>query len=364
MEQRDIVIVGAGPAGSSCAWRLRRAGLDVLLLDRRTFPRDKTCAGWITPGVLESVGVTVDEYARQHLIEPIRAFRVGVIGGRSADVAFGRPVSHGIRRSELDHFLVQRCGAEFRPGTAATSIRREGVRWIVNESIEAAVLVGAGGHFCPVARALNESARAEAAVVTTEAEVKVAADDSGDCRIRPGVPEFYFSPDFMGYGWVLRKGSYVTVGIGRQDPHRLRDHARAFLEFLRREHRLPDMTSAAWKGHAYLLYGASPRRVVDQGILLVGDAAGCARPRSGEGIGPAIESGLIAAETIVDARRCRGSGLDAYPRRLEQAFGPAGPWSATAARLPVATRNRVGRRLVGSRWFARRIVVRKWFLRQ
>ena len=362
MEQREVVIVGAGPAGSSCAWLLRRAGLDVLVVDRQPFPRDKTCAGWITPGVLQSVGVPVEEYRGSHLLEPIRAFRVGIIGGRAVDVAFDRPVSYGIRRSEFDHFLVQRCGAEFRPGAAVTSIRRDGARWILDERVETPILVGAGGHFCPVARAINPRTGSEPAVVTTEAEVP--ADTSGTSQTRPGVPEFYFSPDFRGYGWVLQKGTHVTVGIGRQDPHRLRDHAQAFLEFLHTQRRIPDVRSAAWRGHAYLLYGSGRRRIVDAGVVLVGDAAGCARPRSGEGIGPAVESGLLAAETIVEARHDPSRDrLAAYPRRLEQVFGPARPWSIAATYLPESTRNRLGRRLVGSRSFARRVVVEQWFLR-
>ena len=55
MESCDVLIVGGGPAGSTCAWQLRQAGLDVLVMDKQTFPRDKVCAGWITPAVVESL---------------------------------------------------------------------------------------------------------------------------------------------------------------------------------------------------------------------------------------------------------------------------------------------------------------------
>ena len=55
MERCDVLVVGGGPAGSSCAWRLRRAGLDVVVLDRKAFPRDKVCAGWITPQVARAL---------------------------------------------------------------------------------------------------------------------------------------------------------------------------------------------------------------------------------------------------------------------------------------------------------------------
>ena len=51
----DVLVAGGGPAGSACAWKLRRAGLDVIVMDRALFPRDKVCAGWITPGVVEAL---------------------------------------------------------------------------------------------------------------------------------------------------------------------------------------------------------------------------------------------------------------------------------------------------------------------
>ena len=55
MHSCDVLIVGGGPAGSTCAWQLVRAGLDVLVMDKHIFPRDKVCAGWITPAVIESL---------------------------------------------------------------------------------------------------------------------------------------------------------------------------------------------------------------------------------------------------------------------------------------------------------------------
>ncbi len=62
MQFHDVIIVGGGPAGSSCAWRLRRAGLDVVVWDRAAFPRDKVCAGWITPQAVDDLELDLDEY--------------------------------------------------------------------------------------------------------------------------------------------------------------------------------------------------------------------------------------------------------------------------------------------------------------
>ncbi len=66
MDACDVLIVGGGPAGSSCAWRVRNAGLDVAILDKQVFPRDKVCGGWITPAVLDELEIDLGEYVAGH----------------------------------------------------------------------------------------------------------------------------------------------------------------------------------------------------------------------------------------------------------------------------------------------------------
>ena len=85
METCDVLMVGGGPAGSTCAWKLRQAGADVLVVDQATFPRDKVCAGWITPPVIETLRLDTAAYASSRTFQPITAFRTGVIG-RTGDV--------------------------------------------------------------------------------------------------------------------------------------------------------------------------------------------------------------------------------------------------------------------------------------
>ena len=62
MNTCEVLIVGGGPAGSACAWKLRQAGLDVIVMDKAAFPRDKVCAGWITPQVVEDLAFDIDDY--------------------------------------------------------------------------------------------------------------------------------------------------------------------------------------------------------------------------------------------------------------------------------------------------------------
>jgi len=82
MESCVALIVGGGPAGSSCAWQLHRHGLDVIVMDKANFPRDTVCAGWITPTVVQALQLDIDEYASQLVFQPINAFHTGLIAAK------------------------------------------------------------------------------------------------------------------------------------------------------------------------------------------------------------------------------------------------------------------------------------------
>jgi len=164
-ERCDVLVVGGGPAGSSCAWKLVQAGLDVLVLDKQVFPRDKVCAGWVTPPVMDTLHLDLEDYRRARVLQPISGFRTGLIDGPPVVTGYGRTVSYGIRRCEFDHYLLGRCGADVRTGTAVRSLRRDGADWIVNETYRAPIVVGAGGHFCPVAKAVAGTRAPEPVVV-------------------------------------------------------------------------------------------------------------------------------------------------------------------------------------------------------
>src|SRR5438132_332213 len=111
MDTCDVLIVGGGPAGSSCARALVQSGFDVVVLDKADFPRDKVCAGWITPAVVHEVGLDLADYATCRTLQPISGFRTGVMGGSQVCTQYGRVVSYGIRRCEFDHYLLEHSGA-------------------------------------------------------------------------------------------------------------------------------------------------------------------------------------------------------------------------------------------------------------
>ena len=350
----DVIVVGGGPGGSTCAWKLVQAGLKVTVIDAAVFPRDKVCAGWITPQVVDELRLDVDDYRRGRTFQPIDGFRVGVIGRASAsEVAYPRPVSYGIRRCEFDHYLLVRSGASVAAGERVNAIARRGGMWVVNDRYCAPILVGAGGHFCPVARRLNPAPRPAQVVAAREAEFEDECVGAGFSRTSPSRPELYFSPDLRGYGWIFRKEPVVNVGYGSLDHAGVPRAVDAFVAGLERQGRVAGRAAWPWRGHAYRLYAPDPSRIVeDEGVLLVGDAAGLAYAESGEGIRPAVESGLLAAEAIVE----KDGG---YTARLRRRFGADVPRRAA---LPPGLAAAAGRELLRLPWFVRRVVLDRWFL--
>ena len=365
MDKCDALIVGGGPSGSACAWKLTRAGLDVVVMDRASFPRDKACAGWITPPVLDDLQLDVDEYRRGRTFQPITGFRTGTIDGRPpATIPYGRPVSYGIRRREFDEYLLRRSGARLALGQPVTSIDRQDGVWVLNKEVSAPMLIGAGGHFCPIARRLNVPAPAPTPVVVAqEMEFMIGAGDAPAIPIDPAIPELYFCADMKGYGWCFRKEGFLNVGFGRLDTRSLPGATAAFIKFLVTSKRLPPHLTWRWSGHAYLVHEPPYRRIVEPGVVLVGDAAGLARTQSGEGIRAAIESGLLAADAIIAAAGSYGiDRLDAYRIRVRKRFGSSAASQVLSRLVPDPVKVSAARALLRIPGFVRHVVLNQWFL--
>lgn len=354
----DALIVGGGPGGSTAARLLRLAGWNVVVADRARFPRDKVCAGWLTPDVFPLLDLTPDEYRATGLTcQEISAFRTSVMGGRPVETRYSRVVSYAIRRCEFDTFLLQRSGARTLEDSFVRTLRYERDRWIVNESIETPILIGAGGHFCPVARHLRGDGDDESPIVAKEAEFPIG---DGDTQVSGSTPELFFCRDFQGYAWCVRKGDFINVGIGRRGNRGFGDYVRDFVGFLESHRIISGVSKARWHGHAYLGSGVGARPVIGPGVMLVGDAAGLAYPESGEGIRPAIESGRLAAETLIAASGRRGiNDLQPYADSIGR-LHPAVRENPAPVRTALAA---LGRVLLTSRAFTRRVVLDRWFLR-
>lgn len=293
MQTCEVLIVGGGPAGSSAAWRLRRSGVDVLVLDRERFPRLKLCAGWITPQVVRDLEIDVASYPHRFLTFERLHFHVK---GLHLSVPC---VQHSIRRFEFDAWLLERSGAKVAQHTVRQVRREAGGGYVVDEAFRCRYLIGAGGTSCPVYRALfrERSPRVrELQTVTLEHELPFEWRD-GDCHL------WFFEGGLPGYAWYVPKADgWLNVGIGGM-AQRLKNRGEDIKEHWGRfAHRLGrSLTPGARyepSGYSYYLRGPVAAARIDDAFI-AGDAAGLATRDLCEGIGPAVRSGLLAAESIL-----------------------------------------------------------------
>ena len=362
MADFDAIIVGGGPAGSTAAHGLARSGAKVIVLEAATFPRQKLCAGWVTATAWQSLGIREEAYPGT--LQPFSSATL-TVNGRIHASHWDHTVSYGIIRSEFDHYLVRRAaaaGAIVRDGTTIGTPQKTGTAWTVQtkkETLHAPLLIGAGGHRCPVARALAEISPEEAIVLARESETHITNETLRGITAHPGTPELFLEEDLNGYGWSFTKGNFLNIGIGCVSNGRdLNQRCANMLKRLRAEGRLPaDLPRSSFQGHAYAVRLRRPRRTSGPGWMILGDAAGLARPFSGEGIGPAIESGRFAAAAVEQ------DDLAYYSRALEETFGSGqpSPLAQIASALPRGILNAIGRRIATNSTLRRKLIFENSF---
>jgi geranylgeranyl reductase family protein len=350
----DVVVVGAGPAGSATAYHLARTGLDVALLEKTSFPREKVCGDGLTPRAvrsLVSMGIDTAEEAGWLHNKGLRIFG----GGMRLEIPWPELAcspSYGLvrPRTDFDDILA-------RQAVKAGAVLHE------ETTVTGPVLDDRTGHITGV------TTKGEAGEVTYRAPVVVAADGNSsrlslamglhkrdDRPMGVAVRTYYTSPrhddDWLeswlelwdrgsdgrerllpGYGWVFGVGdgtSNVGLGIlntstawGQVD---YKDLLRRWLDQtpeewgFREENRTQPVRGAA------LPMGFNRQPHYTRGLVLVGDSGGMVNPFNGEGIAYAMESGEIAAEVIAQAlarpsAEGRERALQSYPQVLKSAYG-------------------------------------------
>jgi flavin-dependent dehydrogenase len=199
-------------------------------------------------------------------------------------------------------------------------------------------------------------------VVAQEIEFQATEEQFGN--VDEKTPALFFCKDLLGYGWCFRKGKHLNIGLGRTDSDRLSAHVAEFRQFLADRKIASCDESRHWPGHAYQLYDHAAPNLVDDRVVLVGDAAGLAYAQSGEGIRPAIESSLIAAGVILSSAGKYGrDDLAPYPTRLAARMGKP-PSGNLLGWLPAAWLQSLASQLLMKKWFSRHVVMDQWFLRR
>jgi flavin-dependent dehydrogenase len=291
MRQTGVILVGSGPAGSACAWKLKQAGVDFILLDKAAFPRVKPCAGWITPQIFRDMEITPSDYP--YALTHFERFQVWI---KNFHFTL-RTNQYAIRRVEFDHWLLQRAGLE-PVQHAVRSILYENGQYLVDGEFSAPVIVGAGGTFCPVRQTFFKEAGKGTLIVAQEEEFSYDYTDAR-CHL------WFIQNGLPGYAWYVPKADGVlNVGVGgdaaalKANKDTLKRHWEMLEEKLAREGLVRGHAFRP-AGHAYALRAKKPL-VRSGNAFLVGDALGLATRDMGEGIGPAIRSGILAAQAILN----------------------------------------------------------------
>ena len=359
-EKADVIIVGAGPAGSATAAYLAMTGLDVLLLEKTTFPREKVCGDGLTPRAVKeliTLGIPTPEddgWIKNHGLR--------IIGGGMRlslpwpDLASFPPYGLVRTRQDFDDILAKHAvkhGARLREGTNVTG----------------PIVDSRGAIVGVTAKAVDDKGRATGPELRYAAPLVVAADGNSsrlslamgrekreDRPMGVAVRTYYTSPrhddDYLeswlelwstddagkkvllpGYGWIFGVGdgtSNVGLGIlntssafGKTD---YKDVMRRWVATMPQDWTYNDETMVGPIRGAALPMGFNRQPHYDKGLLLVGDAGGMVNPFNGEGIAYAMESGRLAAEVIAqafarstDAQRERV--LQSYPKVMADALG-------------------------------------------
>jgi geranylgeranyl reductase family protein len=325
---RRVVIVGGGPAGSASAVAMGRSlGLEVVILDAASFPRDKICAGGLSPNaqaVLAHLGLRDEVLAEAHAIGRLR-----LVGPGGEEWSLGRARSVVLPRLRFDHLMVraaQRSGATLREGVRVKGLLRERghVRGVSTSEgdLEADLVIVAAGVLAgaKLARTPRDDDRPERRFLAVERRYEGWAFD-------PGAMEMIYAKGLLpGYGWVFPESPVrANVGICIDDSHPERASLHRLLdEFLDRHlgARLKGAVAVDNVRGQPIAWRDTVPELSEPGALWVGEAAGLTSAATGEGIWHALASGVAAAETVADIVR---SGDDArlagYRRRCAKALG-------------------------------------------
>ena len=294
MTKYDVVVVGAGPAGSTAAYHLSKAGVRVLLLDRATFPREKPCGGGVTARCLAQAPVDISPVVEQVVSRVRFSFRLGDF----LDYAYPQPLVYMTQRRRLDAFLVENAvaaGATLREHAplSALELRPDGATLTAGgESFEAGVVIGADGANGVVARSAGLTPVQSPPVALEANFLYGAAGEPAEWRDLLAIE---LGSMAGGYGWSFPKSDHFNVGCGgwHEVGGGLRDH----LQSLRHHYGLGAAEMVNLRGH-HLPTRDGDAPITRGRVLLAGDAAGLVDPMSGEGIYAAFVSGRLAATAV------------------------------------------------------------------
>ena len=314
---RDVIIVGAGPAGATLAAELSREGVDVLILEKERLPRHKTCAGGVTVKAARLLGLDLAPVTR----DTVLGARVACRRRQPFTRSYPRPMIHMVMRDEFDLMLTEKAcghGAALAQSERVHRVRADGESVAVetaDRTYTARVVVGADGARSVVAPGAGLALGMDLGI-GMEARLSVTGQRLLQWENLMGLDLGHVRG---GYGWVFPKGDPLSVGAGipLRQARRLKSGYRAVLA----AHGLEDCPATRVRSH-WLPVRRRGAAVQSGRCLLLGDAAGLVDPVTGEGICNAVRSARIAAPVIGEYLRGRSAGLGQYESAVDSEIMP------------------------------------------
>ena len=280
MNIRDVIISGAGPAGSSLAYFLSKEGFDVLLLDKALFPRAKPCAGAFQISLSDFFPFSFEQIVE----DKVNSFSFKK-NGHSCDVSMKKPIGYTVDRKKFDDFLLRKAidvGAKFIEECRVLRVDGEDVYSNLGK-FKGRIVVGAEG-VGSVVRRFGKYGRIKSMLKTISADIPFSFKKE---------LVFDFSYTKGGYAWIFPKGKKTHVGIATS-PRNFKD-SDAILSKILDDYGLPE-TENIYKW-TYPIF-SSQELLVYKNTLLIGDAAALANPATSGGIYNAVQSAYLASKAI------------------------------------------------------------------
>ena len=323
----DMIIAGGGPAGAIAAERAAKKGVSVLVLEKETYPRDKTCGGGVSQKALDAIG-GIDKGLIEREIFCAKIFLLdyqnftGRLDGR---------IGVTTMRRDLDNWLINRAedsGALVRDNEPVKDIKfsKDCVEVATpKDRYQSMMIVGSDGVNSRVARKSDIRTRWGSNIgLCLETEVKLGETLVEEC-VETELIELYFRGPWS-YGWVFPKRDRLSIGIGGLIPqmHKPKDIFMSFVRDISLQKKI-DLKDRINRINSHLIpLGGVDRRIHGERVILAGDAAGFVDPFLGEGLYYAVKSGEIAADVAalaVENDDFSHKFLAGYAAKCENAFG-------------------------------------------
>jgi len=312
----DCIIVGAGPAGGSAAYHLAKQGYSVLVLEKANFPRHKSCGGGVSPAIAQWFDFDFSPVVQNHVSQVKYTFKMG----DPAEVELqGVTPMWMVQRGQFDNFLLEQAtgkGVEFKSGVEVTGAALQGSTWQVqtsNGTFEGKYLIAADGADSTVAKFLGLS--------NTPTIAAASLQVPGTVSDRQKITAFFdFGSLKNGFMWCFPKAdgyslsaAYVRDAKGK--PDELKKQLTKYAESFNL-----DASQGEYQEHPLNLW-QKDRPLHSDRALLVGEAAGMVDPLIGEGIRPAMFTGVKAAGAVIAALQGDANALEGYTQTVNQEWG-------------------------------------------